>query len=180
MLQHHENLDKSAQRCPDQYVGTISEINAAHPAEDFPHRKSANSRLNKSCCIILILESPHTAEFIGTPGPAKRQTGTYIRTYITEVLGLNIYSKKDYGLILLNPIQYQCSLGVSPGCIRDEVFRSVWNGGGEEDFIGRLKDIFQDGDILVNSCTVGSSGRELRTLVQDAIEKIRPSVSLGK
>ena len=96
--------------CPDQYVGKISEFNAGQ--QDFPDRIPAIERPNNQICLIVILESPHKDEFIGDLGPAKGKTGRLIRKWIgTDELGLSQYRK--YGLILVNAIQNQCSLGIS-------------------------------------------------------------------
>ncbi|MEY5146289.1 MAG: hypothetical protein RL224_603, partial [Actinomycetota bacterium] len=64
--------------CPDQYMGTLSQI-LGRPV--FPERLPAIMRPNLPC-IIMVLESPHIDEFIGTPGPAKGFTGEMIRMYL--------------------------------------------------------------------------------------------------
>lgn len=68
--------------------------------------------------IILILESPHKDEFkldgckLCQVGPAAGKTGTYIRKYLPLIFS----GMKDFGareLILVNAIQFRCSIGRS-------------------------------------------------------------------
>lgn len=79
---------------------------------------------------------------------------------------------KTYGLILLNAIPYQCSLGLPTGCFRDEIFKIVWNTDGENDFVVRLRNVYRQGDVIVNCCTKGNGKKELRKIVQEAIIKM--------
>jgi len=66
--------------CPDQYVGIINDFGQA--SDDFPERQDAVSRPDGIPCLIIILESPHTDEFVGNVGPAKGTTGRLIRSHI--------------------------------------------------------------------------------------------------
>lgn len=155
--------------CPDQYVGIISSFRADQG--DFPVRLAENERPAGLKCLIMIIESPHIEEFIGDPCPAKGKTGQLIRKWIRKVPGLSAYG--GYGLILVNAIQYQCSLGAPTRCFRDDVFKAAWREGGEEAFIERLKGICRNGDAIANCCTNGNIKKtELRQLVQAAITKI--------
>lgn len=151
--------------CPDQYVGKIDEFN-----DSFPLRVSVEQRPENTKCLIMLLESPHKEEFKVVPSPAKGTTGDLIRKHILNVKDLSVYS--EYGLILINAIQNQCSLGYSTECYRDEVFISVWNNGAKEIFIDRLKNVYREGDVIVNCCTKGKiKKQELRKLVQDSIPR---------
>lgn len=162
--------------CPDQYVGYISQI-VKEKRIDPLCRKRASCRPSHRA-VLLILESPHVKEFEeheGNPAPARGQTGDNIANYICKVLGLE--TKTELPLILINAVQFQCSLGVpikSSGgnkSYRDSVFRAAWKDGGREDFQKRLRDIYREGDLVVCSCTKGGgSPREhLRQLVYEAI-----------
>lgn len=70
-------------------------------------------------------------------------------------------------LILVNAVQYQCSLGQGTDQFRDKVFQAVWDEGGREDFARRMRKIYRTGDRLVCACTKGKMGTacELRALV---------------
>lgn len=154
--------------CPDHYVGKIEKFTI--DCNDFPERSSVKKRPEDTKCLIMLLESPHKEEFKTILSPAKGLTGKLIRKHILTVAGLSIYG--DRGLILMNAIQNQCSLGYSTECYRDEVFISVWNDGAKEHFIARLKELYKQGDVIVNCCTKGKkANKELRKLVQASIPK---------
>jgi hypothetical protein len=158
--------------CPDQYVGIIRTLREANG--DFPERRDAILRPDDTPILILILESPHIDEFIDEPGPAKGTTGRLIRSHISEMECFREYS--DYGLILMNAIQYQCSLGYPTECFRDCMFRKVWRDEGKDLFIERIGRYLRSGDKIANCCTRGNgpkSETELRVLVQSAIKEWR-------
>ena len=155
--------------CPDQYVGKVSGV--AETRLSVRHASNARTSANERC-MILILESPHKDEFKGEPGPARGATGHAISSQLMNVIGLRQFS--DYGLILMNAIQYQCSLGKPTAKHRDTVFRRVWGSGGAEDFKDRLKTTYRPGDVIVNCCIKGTSSvtnQQLRTLVKEAIDE---------
>lgn len=154
-----------ARRCPDQYVGLVARFT---PNDDFPERVSVEKRPSDIKCVVMVLESPHIAEFTDRLGPAKGQTGKLIRTHFLRVNGLSDYS--NHGLILINAIQNQCSLGFTTDCYRDEVFATTWQNGAKEDFVRRLKATLRVGDVIVNCCTKGKmKENELRRMVQQSI-----------
>lgn len=159
--------------CQDQYVGPLSTVMNQH---DFPFRKVVDERPHTPC-IILVMESPHKDEFTDEVGPAKGKTGHYIRQYLADVLDCT--SHHNSGLILLNAIQNQCSLGIATDQYRDQVFRVAWTNGGENDFKQRLKATYTNGDVLLNCCTKGNDFRDhtpLRDLVERAIRTALPNV----
>ena len=158
--------------CPDQYVGQVAAVETEqtlrvrHPASDRPAGQQ---------CVLLVLESPHIDEFRDAPAPARGTTGRHIVRYLRQVPGLE--STDTFGLVLINAVQYQCSLGQPPKSFRDVVFRAVWEGGGRSDFAARLKRLYRTGDTVVNCCTKGKSSnttKQLRWLVHDAIALALP------
>ena len=151
--------------CPDQCVGEIAKF--GHDTSDFPRRGPAIQR-ESSPYVILVMESPHTQEFDGEPGPAKGSTGDQIRRHIAEILR-ELSPSPPSELILVNAIQYQCSLGVDTEVHRDEVFRRFWEKGGRRDFEERLTQVYNPGDLLLNCCTDGKPTKGLRKLVTAAI-----------
>src|SRR5450759_4266415 len=62
----HEWIE--CRQCPDQYVGSIADIGAK---KEFPLRRPASERPPDQRCLIMVLESPHTNEFVDEPAPAK-------------------------------------------------------------------------------------------------------------
>jgi len=154
--------------CPDQFVGRINTFSADQ--SDFPVRVSASERPEGLLCLIMVIESPHKQEFMGNLGPAKGSTGNLIRKWIKEIRDLFAYH--NYGLILVNAIQFQCSLGRPTKEFRDDVFKHVWGDRGGCDFRHRLKAIHREGDVIANCCTKGNlKESNLRALVQAAIVK---------
>lgn len=164
--------------CPDQYVGRLSDV-INHL--DFPFRVASDKR-PASSCLIMVMESPHIDEFVDIPGPAKGATGRYLRLHLVDAIDCS--GLEEIGLILMNPVQFQCSLGEKDtGIYRDKLFRFVWSNGGRQEFAGRLLSTFEPGDILMNCCTWGDyrgsnveSGAPLRHLVETAIREALPNV----
>jgi len=160
--------------CPDQYLGPLNEI---FGRTGFPLRVAAAER-TKQPCVVMVLESPHVDEFIGTFGPAKGFTGDMIRNHLQDAL--RDLTLEGLGLILINAIQYQCSLGTDTSLYRDLIFRAVWAGGGREQFCSRLQSVVRSGDILMNCCTKGNdfeSNVPLRSLVEASIRDTLPSIA---
>jgi len=159
--------------CPDQYLGLISDsVSKQH----FSQRLHANHRPNNAC-VLMVLESPHVEEFVGDPGPAKGVTGQMIRQYL--MTSISRPEIENHGLILVNAIQHQCSLGSSTVVYRDRVFRAAWAKGGEIDFCDRIKLLFRSGDLLLNCCTKGNDfeiNEPLRNLVEKALCESLPGV----
>ncbi len=162
--------------CPDQYFGQVTSIG---DAETFSVRKHVNIHRTTEKYLILILESPHIKEFKDDPGPAKGKTGMNIVKFLLNVNGLESFG--NHGLIVMNAVQYQCSLGFATKKFRDRVFTEMWNTGSREDFISRLRSIYRPGDTLVNCCTKGSTNilqNELRRMVQIGINQALPTASV--
>lgn len=160
--------------CPDQYLGSLNEI---FGRTGFPLRVATAERTTQPC-VVMVLESPHVDEFIGTPGPAKGFTGDMIRNHLPDAL--RYLTLEGFGLILINAIQHQCSLGTDTSLYRDLIFRAVWAEGGREQFCSRLQSVVRSGDILMNCCTKGNdfeSNVPLRSLVEASIRDTLPSMA---
>lgn len=170
---------RSPGRCPDQFVGEVfvaadAVLNPRSLNSDFAKREDVLSWGRPDApIVILVLESPHTDEFVGTTGPAKGDTGKNIRTLFGEVCNLRqCLGEGIYPLVLINAIQYQCSLGYATECFRDKVFAEVWNQGGKCDFQSRIKAIFREGDVIINACTAGKKTPQNRVLVENALTEL--------
>lgn len=168
-----ESIDLQYGVCPDQCVGRIGDFDGN--ADDFPLREPA-TRLVNHPCVVLIMESPHIDEFIGDWGPAKGKTGVQIRKHIAAIVADLEGPLSD--LILVNAIQYQCSLGMPTHRYRNRVFRGFWENGGAENFANRLKRLYRPGDMLINGCTGGDAHSGLRQLVTKAIRSSLEAVPL--
>jgi len=173
LKEHRDALEKRC--CPDQFVGLISDIERFG---DFIFRSPASERPADIPSVLLILESPHIYEFDELPGPAKGHTGRNIVRYLRQVSGL--HDKAEFGLILLNAVQFQCSLGRPTSEVRDAVFVKTWTSGGSIDFESRFRAVYRDGDCVVNCCTRGtarSAFGHLRVHVQQVLAPLLPSNS---
>ena len=167
-----EKIDCGAKRgpCPDKVVGPASELSRM---TQFTYQMTKSR--SSSPCLILILESPHTSEFAKNglgekPAPARGATGYLIRQHILSISDL--IPTPNVELMLMNAIQWQCSLGERPlkKRQRDAIFSEFWKTGGAADFGARLKDYVRPGDIVFNCCTKGSTaGKPLQELVQEVI-----------
>lgn len=161
------NLHWRCGLCPDQDVGIVGAI---VETGEF-HRQAIGDRDGRQR-VILILESPHIAEFNAPNGPAQGTTGRNIRDYLLHVRGLA--GVGQFRLILMNPVQYQCSLGDLQEITRRVVlFNRIWELGGRQDFVDRLSSYFLPGDCVVNCCTgVDAPGVvALRQQVQEAAQQ---------
>lgn len=173
------HIDAALLPCPDQYVGDITkneEYVYGFIDKEFS-RKHVFNAPKEQPRLIIILESPHKDEYHQSSkipiGPANGITGDNIRKHINSALNLgpngSILYDDRYSLILINPIQFQCSMGKSKPVLRDNTFIELWNNGGENDFCQRLHSYCRESDVVVNCCTKGE--RNLRTLVRDAIDQ---------
>ena len=172
-----ENAETS--RCPDQLVGPIVDFDAKE--DDFPYRLPATTIAEtQNRRLVLVLESPHKAEFDlpKEPGPAKGKTGKNIRQYSSQIEALRDFTQ--YPVLLMNAIQYQCSLGFSTRKFRDKVFLKLWSEGGKENFMARLNSYCDSNAVIVNCCTKGNQSQELRSRVHNAIEELQLNATIIK
>lgn len=129
--------------------------------------------------IILLLESPHRSEYRSIKiydrlvpiGPAQggktTDAGGAIREYIDEAINYiikneNLNLNGNYNLIIINPIQFQASLGslytggLKVG-LRDKVWKDIWDISSnnayiiKENFICRLRKYTPK--LIINACT---------------------------
>ena len=122
-------------------------------------------KLGKVETIVVILESPHIKEFFEEPnGPANGSSGTNLQKYFWNVLK-QIFKEHEnlrilqYRIILMNSIQYQCSLGVDPKRFRDHVWLKLWYESDlKNDFSERLQNY--NPKIILNLCTLGDHSLE--------------------
>lgn len=161
--------------CPDVYVSSAGDL--VHPDESGLRMPAAQRPQRK--CVVLVLESPHRAEFVGMPSPAKGTTGKLIARNVHRVFGLE--EAADLPLILVNAVQYQCSLGEVPSVCRDSVFVSYWEHAGRDQFVQRLRDLYVPGDLVVCACTRGnlrSRKGQLRQRVWEAMCSLIPETQI--
>ena len=136
--------------------------------------------------VVLILESPHKDEFnignVSNPvnGPAYGKTGRNLNKFLAGILqryasecGINEY-EGFYDVILVNAVQFQCSLGENPRKHRDKTFWECWLCKDvRDDFMERVKKAinnFPENAIVINCCTKGGTSRSNQSLVNIVLE----------
>lgn len=142
--------------------------------------------------LILVLESPHKDEFVQnknvmTVEPAKGVTGRNIRNRLhCATKNFAIENGVGFNLVLVNAVQYQCSLGDdlterAAKVTRDNIFSKCWSwndGEGKASFIGRISTIFREGDVVLNCCTesiskkIGCRKEQVQQAIFDATKHV--------
>lgn len=134
--------------CRDQSVGLVGET-CLPELKNFKQRifidEEPEMRHDASGRIVLLLESPHRYEFtserkgLSPKGPAYGKTGSNIRKFLKNIIPLDFGDIDSHELILVNAVQFQCSLGlplwnhpdnqkfknaVVTECLRQKAFRN--------------------------------------------------------
>ena len=142
--------------------------------------------------IILVLESPHIDEFYlrrcstlkdckcfinPLPAPASGRTGENTKHYLPHIFNTTIFN--EYKVAIINPIQYQCSLGQptsSKESKKNEAFfklLSLENFAYGANFKKRIKNAYNPStDLIVCCCTDGNAKYENSKLVISLINKV--------
>jgi hypothetical protein len=153
------------------YQQPLIDLRSANIINPLNFPKKANDKV-----VVVVVESPHKDEYDANnftflnfpnqtgskqPSPAIGQTGTNLQYYFDAMINaiqLNpalILANGTYHVILCNPIQYQCSLGLppkNPPRIRDKIWRRMWKYQKvKNDFIICL--LKYNPDIIFNFCT---------------------------
>ncbi|MCI6730736.1 MAG: hypothetical protein MR487_00185 [Lachnospiraceae bacterium] len=150
--------------CNDNFVGTIDGNNidlnfCKEKREEFIKNNSIDDIVDDgSENIIVILESPHISEYEhadeGFIAPAIGKTGDYLQKYFYKCIKRILLPNIRYNVILMNAIQYQCSLGFETKKFRDKNWCDLWfNYNKSNDFINRLTSY--NPNIIINACTIG-------------------------
>ena len=107
--------------CRDQSVGLVGET-CLPELKDFNQRifvdENYKPRHDASGRIVLVLESPHRYEFtserkgLQPKGPAFGKTGSGVRKFLKCKIPVDLGDVDSHELILVNAVQFQCSLGL--------------------------------------------------------------------
>lgn len=174
----------SNKRCPDKPFGSItlrsnawtwSKIHSKRYA-NFTYKAPVKNSENFSAesVIIIVLESPHIEEFDfhGLPlCPANGQSGKSIYKYFCDILNSNtpkcnnnsknlnsfLSGKNDLDVWIVNSIQRQCSLGITPmqHIIKESNWIDEWFSS-RNNFIKRINKVIKRKDFfIINLCTNG-------------------------
>lgn len=160
--------------CPSRWAGQIED---AGTEKRWEIEGASGPRL------ILIMESPHIAEYpdsvvtaLEEPrGPALGATGRnlkHLARLIEKGAGMDPIPRGS-NVILVNAIEFPCSLLRKPVEFRTRVFNACWRAEARDDFIARMRKLHKKDDFVLNACTKGkTSGTEsLRDDVSEAIDE---------
>lgn len=190
--------------CPDQYVGIINiekngcvsnwnvgwEKDSIFIKDKTKRQSNSDTLQNEDISVMaIVLESPHKDEFDNNQaiGPAIGTTGNNIEKYLPKEI-LDYLARGDekipsgrYKVLLINAIQYQCSLGTYTNKYRDKIFSKMWKSQNinkenedKNDFCNRLES--HNPKVVINCCTKGKFKnkeikKHLRKLVQNKISE---------
>lgn len=174
-------LDKGI--CPDNFIGTIENMKpklnfSISTRKEFTKRNSIDDIINNGYKnIVMILESPHINEYKYANenfiAPAIGKTGDFLQRYFYACIKSCLSHDEKYNVILMNAIQYQCSLGEDTIIYRDKLWCDLWfNYNKKDDFINRLKHY--NPDIIINACTIGMH------IVHETNKKQKPNLKYIK
>lgn len=169
-------------KCEDQFVATIEITNSKVCFIDNDIKNKDRKNVQKKYIsqnldtIALILESPNSKEFSHNEclGPAMGKTGDGITNIllgniakfitVNDLQNFGSYFKTSseivegvYKLLIINAVQYQCSLGDLNGKSmenhKDDIFKKFFDNDARKDFVKRLKQF--NPKIIINCCTGG-------------------------
>lgn len=164
------NVEKmETARCGDCAVGFYSK--AVDPngqdyrmyldkKERIEYLSRQKSEIGFTRVIAVVLESPHIAEYKNEIiSPAMGTTGYKLKKHLQDLLCKIVTDDDIYKVILMNSVQYQCSLGKDPRLYRDNMWLKLWyNERLRDNFILRLQKYKPD--IVLNLCTSGDHSKE--------------------
>lgn len=149
--------------------------------------------------ILIVLESPHKDEFetvkynIDKPMPAMATTGdklcellpkyinrinsTFEDEYISKGMGYMDMPSGIYRVLLVNSIQYQCSLGEGTKKYRNEIFNAMWmDETVRENFAKRIS--LNNIKVVINSSTSGKNGNKFKAGEETIRKKVQNAIDL--
>ena len=146
-------------------------------ALDYQNNTIANYNLiSEKQIILIILESPHIHEFNVPNSSVKNPVGTMMNPSTVKMFNANFekllknsslktfVNSTDYNVIIMNSVQYQCSLGnklntITNKEVRDNNWINCYNSHCKADLINRISLIKPA--IVINLCTKGLKNLQL-------------------
>ncbi len=176
----------SNKECQDILYARIRKTDTGHVCF-----KKIDDDLNKMIknhkIIVLVLESPHKDEYKDKKpiAPARGGTGNSLDTYLSGLITPHLKDEITYEIVLMNSIQYQCSLGaMNTKVYRDRIWIYCWfKLNARKNFSRRLSDYKPD--IILNLCTKGDHECDVLAPYKNGkmvkkIDKIYIETVLGK
>lgn len=188
------NIEKNG--CVSSWnVGWVEE-NLSNLSKKDREAKSKGYKKQKLPVLAIVLESPHKEEFDyknkRAIGPAIGTSGNNLKKYLPQVVFNYLpdrtvdnkiyYAPEDqipngkYKVLLINAIQYQCSLGEDTKQYRDKIFSVMWKQlSVRNDFCDRLKS--HKPCVVINACT-STGDKDRKSNVQNAINECQSKLNL--
>ena len=177
--------DIETRDCPDVLAGCNGKFYfSKNEREKVESLELSTDMYNDYQTVVIILESPHIEEYSKNnkfcPTPAIGRTGTNLQRHFNQDIifkhSKTLNKNKNYRVILMNTIQYQCSLGVATKIYRDDIWDRLWK---ENDivknFVNRLKSY--NPKVIFNGCTEDSN-KARRTSVSQTIRNNFDNIEL--
>lgn len=169
--------------CPDILAGCNGKFYFSKQEREKVDILDLSTDINKEDkTIVIVLESPHIDEYLSDnkfgPTPAIGKTGTNLQKYFNHEKIFEKIERTDeyqnYRVILMNVIQYQCSLGVDTKIFRDDIFDGLL----EDvdivgDFVNRLKSY--NPNVIFNGCTEGKNKirrKKISKIIRDNFDNV--------
>lgn len=165
-------LNYSSKICPNMIKWTISyeKTGFQKPVPISDERVNSVNLKKYKKFIVVILESPHILEYFDncgnirkTPSPLSGKSKDNFENFFSDCLNSNKNIGADPGdifaVIILNPVRYQASLGISPinNLVKEINWINLWSKE-KNNFLKTLKTIYKDNNkniILLNFATKG-------------------------
>lgn len=157
-------LEIQKQKCNDICAGYVSAIDQnlwfSYKERMLHIHETKILPIKEKKRIVIVLESPHKQEYAyESPMPALGITGINLQKLFGKVVNLLDLQDDEYEIILMNAVQYQCSLGVNTSLYRDHIWLNMWfNEQLKKNFSKRL--LSYSPDIIINCCTIGNHVHE--------------------
>lgn len=145
--------------------------------------------------IILILESPHIAEYAtrecehfgdcclyATPAPVRGKTGEKVKSMLPQMFDKRF---DDYSVAFINIVQYQCSLGMPLKddylSMKNEIVWTLFNRAYKSNFVERFRNAYcPDHDIVIICPTGGEKCRQkVYKTLRDNFDDLRCVLTTG-
>ena len=177
-LENFKNFNTSC--CPDIIAAGRNGKFWFSKEERYKHKNFLDITDEDIPTIVVVLESPHKDEFnnqnFPNGNPALGKTGKMLQEHFKAILRKNISElPNNYRVILMNSIQFQCSLGEVPKKYRDYMWLSLWFGTNnlfKNDFINRLNSY--NPSYIFNFCTIGNHTK--KEYIEFCLQKCSPEI----
>ncbi|MHC1714860.1 MAG: hypothetical protein AB9858_04590 [Acidaminococcaceae bacterium] len=176
--------------CQDQKIGILDKGKFTIDSERMDIDYLSNNSIIPVLInpIVVILESPHKKEFINKipQGPAQGHSGRLFKNKFEKLIQnshlYNNLSNIKADVVLVNAVQFQCSLGhklnnIENKRLKDKYWTKCFDSGCNEDLIDRISAI--NPIAILNLCTKGCDNLQMKLhdyIKESKLQKINYSL----